>query len=145
VIKRVLRSAIDLSATAVICVGLTAPAAAHAWAQPDTATVYRMTPERIAATTAALAGLISAAIGGVALRRSVRRVGKRGRHGAIVALVLGPIGLVVGGLVVATADGGVGTGNGLAGGVVAMVVALIGTALGGLALARVREGRNVVD
>jgi hypothetical protein len=64
VIKRVLRRAIDLSATAVICVGLAAPAAAHAWAQPDTATVYSMTPERIAATTAALAGLISAAIGG---------------------------------------------------------------------------------
>ena len=62
-----------------------------------------------------------------------------GRRGAIVALVMGPIGLVIGGLVVATADGGLGTGNGLGGGVVAMVVGLIGMALGGLALARSRR------
>jgi len=52
-----------------------------------------MTPERIAASTAALVGLI---------------------------------GVVIGGLVVATGDGGVGTDNGLAGGVVAMMVGLIG-------------------
>ena len=42
-------------------------------------------------------------------------------------------------LVVATADGGLGTGNGLAGGIVAMMVGLIGMALGGLALARSRR------
>jgi hypothetical protein len=52
---------------------------------------------------------------------------------------MGPIGLVIGGLVVATADGGLGTGNGLGGGVVAMVVGLIGMALGGLALVRSRR------
>jgi hypothetical protein len=56
-----------------------------------------------------------------------------------VALVLGPIGFFVGGLVVITAEGGLGTGNGLAGGVVAMMVGLIGMALGGLALARSRR------
>jgi Family of unknown function (DUF6223) len=49
-----------------------------------------------------------------------------------VALVLGPIDLVIGGLVVATADGGVGTGNRVAGAIVAMMLGLIGTALGGL-------------
>ena len=58
---------------------------------------------------------------------------------AIVALVMGPIGLVIGGLVVATADGGVGTGNGVAGGVVGMVVGLIGGALGGIALVCARR------
>ena len=52
---------------------------------------------------------------------------------------MGPIGLVIGGLVVATAEGGLGTGNGRGGGVVAMVVGLIGMALGGLALARSRR------
>src|SRR5918996_1595015 len=67
------------------------------------------------------------------------RTCRTGRRGAIVALVLGPIGLVIGGLVVATADGGLGTGNGLGGGVVAMIVGLIGMALGGLALARSRR------
>ena len=75
----------------------------------------------------------------MALIRSIRRVGNHGRRGAIVSLVLGPIGLVLGALVVTTADGGVGTGNGLAGGVVAMVVGVVGMSLGGLALARSRR------
>jgi hypothetical protein len=133
----------DLLATAVVgFFGLAAPAGAHASVQPAPAAapVYTMTPERIAASSAALAGLIGAVIGGLALARSAGRNGNgNGRRGAIVALVLGPIGLVIGGLVVATADGGLGTGNGLGGGVVAMVVGLIGMALGGLALARSRR------
>ena len=53
--------------------------------------------------------------------------------------LVGLIGAVIGGLVVATADGGLGTGNGIAGGVVAMIVGLIGIALGGLALIRSRR------
>jgi hypothetical protein len=131
----------DLLAAAVIGgFGLAAPAAAHASVQPAAATVYTMTPERIAASTAALVGLIGAIIGGLALARSAGRIGNgNGRRGAIVALVLGPMGLVIGGLVVANAEGGVGTGHGLAGGVVAMTVGLIGMALGGLALARSRR------
>jgi hypothetical protein len=137
VIKPTLRRAIDLTAKAVVgAFGLAASAAAQVSVQPAAAPVYSMTPERIAASTAAVVGLIGAVIGGLALARSVRRIGNNGRRGAIVALVLGPIGLVLGGLVVATADGGVGTGNGLAGGVVAIMVGLIGIALGGLALAR---------
>ena len=140
-IKWVLRRAIDLAAIAMVGgFGLAAPAAAHASVQPDAATVYTITPERIAASAAALVALIGAVIGGLALARSAGRIGNgNGRRGAIVALVLGPIGLVVGGLVVATADGGVGTGHGLAGGVVAITVGLIGMALGGLALARFRR------
>ena len=62
-----------------------------------------------------------------------------GDAGPIAALVMGPIGLVIDELVVATADGGLGTGNGLGGGVVAMVVRLIGVALGRLALVRSRR------
>jgi Family of unknown function (DUF6223) len=45
--------------------------------------------------------------------------------------------------VVATSDGGIGTGNGLAGAVVALVVGLVGAALGGLALARSRQRRLI--
>src|SRR5262245_12753218 len=101
--------------------------------------VYGMTAERIVASTAALSGLVGAIIGGMALARSVRHIGNGGRRGAVVALILGPIGLVIGSLVVATADGGVGTGNGVAGGVVAILVGLIGTSLGGLVLARSRR------
>ena len=121
-------------------VGLAAPAAAHVSVQSPPADVYTLTPERIAASVAAVVGLIGAIIGGLALARSAGRIGTgNGRRGAIAALVLGPIGLVIGGLVVATADGGLGTGNGLGGGVVAMMVGLIGMALGGLALARARR------
>jgi hypothetical protein len=90
---------------------------------------------------AVVVGLIGAVIGGRALARTVGHTagGNRGRRGAIIALVLSPIGLFIGGLVVATAHGGVGTGGGLGGAVVAMMVGLIGMALGGLALARSRR------
>jgi len=127
-----------LAAAALVgAFGLAAPPTAQVADQPPSVSVNTLTPERIAATVAAVVGLIGAVIGGVALARSASRMGTgNGRRGAIVALVMAPIGLVVGGLVVATADGGVGSGNGLAGGVVAIVVGLIGIALGGLALVR---------
>ena len=118
--------------------GLAAPVAAQVSNQPAVS-VYTLTPERLAASLAAVVGLIGAFIGGLALVRSARRIGGNGRRGAVVALVMAPIGLTIGGLVVATADGGLGTGNGLAGGIVAMVVGLIGMALGGLALVRSRR------
>jgi hypothetical protein len=128
------------AAAVVVGFGLAAPAAAHGFDQPAAVGVYTMTPGRIAASTAALVGLIGAVIAGRALARSAGRIGAGdGRRGAIMALVLGPISLVIGGLVVATADGGLGTGNGLGGGVVAMMVGLIGMALAGLALARSRR------
>ena len=121
-------------------VALAAPVAAQVLDQPPAVSVYTITPERIAASTAAVVGLIGAVIGGLALARSGGRIGTGNvRRGGIVALVMGPIGLVIGGMVVATADGGLGTGNGIAGGIVAMIVGLIGMALGGLALARSRR------
>ena len=127
-------------AALVAWVGLAAPAAAQVSDQPPAVSASTITPERIAASMAAVVGLIGAVIGGLALARSASRIGTgNGRRGAVAALVMGPIGLVIGGLVVATADGGLGTGNGLGGGVVAMVVGLIGMALGGLALARARR------
>jgi Family of unknown function (DUF6223) len=120
--------------------GLAASAAAQVSDQPAAASVYAMTPERIAAVVAVVVGLIGAVIGGLALARSAGRSSAgSARSGAIMAMVLGPIGLAIGGLVVATADGGFGTGNGLAGGIVAMMVGVIGMALGGLALARSRR------
>jgi hypothetical protein len=95
---------------------------------------YTFTPRRIVASLSVLVALIGAVTGGRALARAANR-----RHAALLALVLGPIALVSGGLVVATAKGGLGTGNGLAGGVVAMMVGLIGMALGCVALSRSRR------
>jgi hypothetical protein len=127
-------------AALVAGVGLTIPAAAQVSDQSAAVSVYTLTPERLAASVAAVVALIGAIIGGLALARSAGHIGSaNGRRGAIVGLVLAPIGLVIGGVVVATADGGLGTGNGLGGGVVAMVVGLIGMALGGTALARSRR------
>jgi len=130
-----------LAAAALVCgFGLAAPAAAQVSPQSAIANVSTLTPKRIVASVGALVGLTGAIIGGLAVARSVCRIGNGNvRRGAIVALVLGPVGLVIGALVVATADGGLGTGNGLAGGVVAIMVGLIGGALGGLALARSRR------
>ncbi|WP_435808444.1 DUF6223 family protein [Streptomyces afghaniensis] len=54
-------------------------------------------------------------------------------------MVAGLIGMALGGLVAATADGGLGTGNGLGGVCVAMLVGLIATALGRLVLTRSRR------
>ena len=61
------------------------------------------------------------------------------RTTAIVAVVVGLIGAVIGGLALVRSTGRLGTGNGLAGGIVAMMVGLIGMAFGGLALARSRR------
>ena len=83
---------------------------------------YTLTPERIAASVAAVVGLIGAVIGGLALAAppavSAPATGDAGRSWP---WQWGRSALVIGGLVVATADGGLGTGNGLGGGIVAMV------------------------
>jgi hypothetical protein len=56
-----------------------------------------------------------------------------------VALVAGLIAVVNGGLVLATADGGPGTGNGVVGAIVALVLGVIGMVLGRQALTRSRR------
>jgi uncharacterized protein YacL len=97
VIKSVLRTAVEL--IVAVAVGLVALGEARASAPSSAAPVYTMTPERMTASTAVLLALIGAIIGGLALVRSARRIGNRGRRGAIVAIVLGPIGLIIGALV----------------------------------------------
>jgi hypothetical protein len=96
---------------------------------------YTLTADRVVATAAAVVALAAAIIGGLALLRPIGRSRKRT---SIVALVTGMAGIVVGGLVVATADGGPGTGNGIVGGYAALAFGLIGVVLGGLALTRTR-------
>jgi hypothetical protein len=87
------------------------------------------TPRRIWASVAALVALVGVVIGGLTVR-SVRRTGNGGRKWAIVALVAGVTGAVNGAANLAVADGGLGTGNGVAGGAMALVLGLIGAILG---------------
>jgi hypothetical protein len=137
-----LRRAARLASLLVIAgtLGLTVPVATRASAEPDAVPSYALTPERLGASSSVLLGLIGAVVGGLALARSPARVdADTRRRRAILALVLAPLSLLGGGLTVATAKGGLGTGQGLGGGVVAMVVGLIGIVLGGLALARSRR------
>jgi len=83
--------------------------------------------------------LFGAVVGGWALARSRRGTGDGGRRGAVVALVAGLVGAVNGAVNLAVADGGLGTGNGVAGGALALVLGLVAAVLGRLVLARSRR------
>jgi Family of unknown function (DUF6223) len=107
--------------------------------EPGATTMYGLTPRRLWATVVAMLGLVGVVIGGLARYRADRHIGNHGRRGAIVALVAGLIALVNGGLNLAIANGGPGTGNGVVGGAAAFVLGLIALALGGLTLARYRR------
>lgn len=116
----------------------------EATVHPVAAGVLAMSSGRLGAFSAAIVGLIGIVIGGRALARSAGRARsvddiRNGGRGAVIAMALGLTAMAVGGLIVATSDGGVGTGNGLAGAVVAMVLGLIGIVLGTLARARARK------
>lgn len=124
------------------------PAAAQLSAQ--SADAYALTTGRLLSVVAGVAALAGLVIGGLALARSNGRAGGRlgsrlgsGRRWATAALVAGLAGTAGGGLVVAVADGGPGSGSGIVGGVAALVIGLIATALGWLTLARSR--RPVAD
>ena len=117
--------------------------------QPLLAGITIMGSGRLGPTIAAVIGLIGAVIGGLALVRANRRAGsesdvgatsRRGR--ATAALMLGPISLVLGGVFLAAADGGPGTGNGVVGSIAAIVLGPIATVLGGLALARTQKASS---
>lgn len=92
-----------------------------------------VTSGRARAMVIAGVGLISLIIGGLALARA-----GSGRAAAIVALVLGLIGVILS-VVHLGGSTGFGTGGGRAGAIVGLVLALIGTSLGGLAFARSRR------
>src|SRR5678815_2073953 len=90
--------------------------AAHV-SEPAATTVHGLTLQRLWAATVAVLALVGVVMGTVALAPHNSRFGTAsGRLGAIVALVAGLIAVVNGGLVVAIADGGPGTGNGVVGG-----------------------------
>jgi catechol 2,3-dioxygenase-like lactoylglutathione lyase family enzyme len=105
--------------------------------------VVGITKGRARAIVAAVVGLISLFVGGLALARSTGRIGAgNGRAGAIVALALGLIGMVLSVAHLGSSTGGFGTGGGRAGAIVALALGMIGMNLGGLALARSRRSRS---
>ncbi|MFG1948773.1 DUF6223 family protein [Nonomuraea sp. NPDC048826] len=114
-------------------VGFAAPALAEVVVAPEQSGGY-LTPGRLWSLVAGGVGLVGAVVGGLALRRPAAM-----RWGAVAALVAGLAGAVGGGLVVAAAEGGPGTGYGIVGGYVALAAGLVAMALGGLALARTRR------
>ncbi|MFC9246219.1 DUF6223 family protein [Streptomyces sp. NPDC057136] len=152
-----------LAATGAALLGafvLAAPAAAHASvvAAGDTGTGSG----RLGAIVAAVVALTGMLVGGLSLARSTGRIGPgtgrigpgtgrigtgsgtgpgtgSARLGAVVAMAVGLLGVILAALHLANSTGGFGTGNGRAGAIVAAVLGLIGMVLGWLALSRSRR------
>jgi hypothetical protein len=136
--KRILALTLVAVAAAVLFAGLVHAVlvAAHV-SEPAATTVYGLTVRRLWATTVAVLALVGVVIGGLALARPASRFGTV--SGRLAAMVVGLIAVVNGGLVLAVANGGPGTGNGVVGGAGALVLGLIAMALGVVALARSRR------
>jgi hypothetical protein len=113
----------------------------HMLSAPSMASVYAAGYEigtgRLVPTAAAVVGLASVVVGGLAAARSGRS--GNARRGGVLALVAGLVSVVVGGVHAANAAGGLGTGNGLAGAVAAVALGAVGAGLGGLVLIRSRR------
>ncbi|MEU7769207.1 DUF6223 family protein [Nocardia sp. NPDC049190] len=128
------------AAALLVGIAFAAPAAASV---QQTAAITGMTSGRLGPTLTALVGLLGVVIGGLALGR-VGRIGTAaGRRAAIVAVVSGLVGLVLGTWFAATAGGGPGTGNGIVGAWAAMVLGVISVVLGGLVLNRSRHASRI--
>ena len=117
--------------------------AAHV-SEPAASTVHGLTTRRLWATTTAVLALVGVVIGGLALVRPASRFGATSAPrgfplGTSVALAAGLIAVVNGGLNLAIANGGPGTGNGVVGAAGALVRGLVAMAVGGLALDRSRR------
>jgi Family of unknown function (DUF6223) len=132
--KRTLVVALAVLAAAGLLAGLVHAVlvAAHL-SEPTAATVYGMTSRRLWAALVLVLALVGVIVGGRALVRPAS-----GRLGALAGLATGLIAGVNGGLVLAVAKGGPGSGNGVIGGAGALVLGVMAMALGGLALVRHR-------
>jgi hypothetical protein len=100
-------------------------------ADPAATTVYGVTYQRVWASIAGGVALASFVTGGITLTRRSPRL-------AIAAMIAGLIGAINGGLVLAVAEGGPGSGNGVIGGAAAFVLGIAAVALGGFAVSRAR-------
>jgi hypothetical protein len=113
--------------------------AASAASEASAPGVFYLSSGRLGAIAAVLIGL-TGVVSGVRALRSARRAGAgNGTRRFSIALVAGPLAVLLGGGVVVTAPGGVGTGNGLAGAVIGVVLGLIALGLGGFSRLRPRS------
>jgi len=104
------------------------------------ATVYGLTSKRQFALVGLGMALISVVFGWRAFRKSASHISVFNRkNGPIVAIVTGLMAVIGGGLNLATANGGPGSGNGVLGSAQALVLGLTGMFLGGLTLVRFRR------
>ena len=108
--------------------------------EPATATVYGLTLQRLWATLVTGLAIFGVVIGGAALYHSIRRIqpGKE-RNVAVFALLAGLVAAVIGVLLLAVANGGPGSGNGVVGAAMAVVLGLFAMGEGGLVLVRARR------
>lgn len=92
---------------------------------------YRLTSERAMASGASVVGIIGLVVAILAIRAAKAGTpGPRRRGRAVFAVSAGALGCILGAYVLVTADGGLGSGQGVAGGVVAVVVGLASMLLG---------------
>ena len=98
-------------------------------------TVQGLTRQRLWAAIAAGLALVSDVTSWLALTRRATRL-------AVAAMIAGLIAAINGGLVLAVANGGPGTGKGVVGGAAALVLGIAAVALGGFAASRARTVRS---
>jgi len=140
-VKRTLSIALAAAGAMILFGGLVYAVlvAAHV-SEPAAITVQGLTLRRLWATTAALLGLAGVIAGGLAAFRSTTGfTTTTRRYVASLAFGAGLLAAVNGGLNVAVANGGPGTGNGVVGGAAAFVLGLIALTLAGRALAHSRR------
>ncbi|MGW8767512.1 DUF6223 family protein [Streptomyces sp. NPDC055815] len=134
------RTVLAVTGAVLVCgLAFAVPAAADPVVQPVAASVYTLSVGRVTSSVAAVVGLLGAVNGGLALARTAgpgHIAGWARRNGAVTALLAGAVAVVAGAVVAATADGGLGTGNGLGGAYVAMLVGVVALALGWRARSR---------
>ena len=100
-------------------------------AQPAKVGLYAMTGDRLRAVVAMLVALLGVLSGGFALRSAPDSGGARSApHAPAIALLAGRGGASLGGVVLANANGGLGTGHGFGGGIVALALGILAVALG---------------
>lgn len=110
-------------------IGWATPAAAS----PEAVSALAVTWGRLGGGLAALISLVGVMVGGLALTRT-----RHWRLARTVALLAGAAGIAIGGVVLARADGGFGSGHGLAGGIFGVALGLLSVSFAGVARRRIR-------